>query len=148
MVIRKATKEDFKQLSVMYKEVFKVHNIFTKSIEEIEKYLEQFLGNLLVAEEDSKIVGGLAIVEKQYGDWKLFNFKHVGVLPEYQGKDIGSSLLKEAEKIAGTGKIEIRVSEVEGAIGFYEKNSYEKEAELKSHYRKGETCFIMGKVLQ
>ena len=150
-MIRKAKEGDLKGLIKVYKEVFKVHHVFEKSEEEIEQYLKQFLGNILIAEEDGKVVAGLVIVKKGYTNWSLFNFKHVAVAEDYQRKGVGSELLKEAEKIAGKGKIEIRVAkdaEAEWAVPFYEKNGYEKEGELKSHYRKGETCFVMGKVLE
>ena len=149
-MIRKAKEQDLKQLSRMYKSVFKVHNIFTKSEKEIEEYLKPLISDTIVAEEDGKIVGGLVIFRKQYGDWNLFNFKHVGVANEYQGKGIGSQLLKEAEKICKKGKVELRVAEGVseiGTIAFYEKNGYKKEGELESHYRKGAKCFVMGKVL-
>ena len=127
-MIRKAKEDDLKGLVKVYKEVFKVHNVFEKSEEEIEEYLKQFLGNLLVAEEGGNVVGGLVIVEQKRNDgWNLFSFKHIAVAPAYQDKDIGTALLKEAEKIAGKGKVEIHVGEREaGASMFYEKNSYQK----------------------
>ncbi len=149
MEIRKAVENDLKGLIKVYKEVFKVHNVFDRPEEEIEQYLKKF-SKILVAEEDGNIVGGLVITEKKYDKaWKLINFKHRAVASAYQGKDIGSALLKEAEKIAGKGKVEIRVGEREAvAVEFYEKNGYQKEGTLKSHYRKEETCFVMGKVLE
>ncbi len=150
-MIRKANEGDLMPLIKTYKEVFKVHNVFDKSEDEILEYLKQFLGNILVAEEDGNVVAGLVIVKKEYPKWSLFDFKHVAVAKDYQRKGVGSELLKEAEKIAGKGKIEIRVAkdaEAEWAVPFYEKNGYTKEGELKSHYRKGETCFVMGKVLE
>ena len=149
-MIRKANKEDLKQLSEVYSRAFPVHNIFTQSEEYIITYLEQFLDNIIIVEDNNKIVGGLVIFEKKYGNWKVTNFKHIAIDVDYQGKGVGSELLKEAEKIIGFGKIELRVTEAvskEGTYEFYEKNGYEKEASLKSHYRKDETCFIMGKLL-
>jgi ribosomal protein S18 acetylase RimI-like enzyme len=150
-MIRKANEGDLMPLIKVYKEVFKVHNVFDKSEDEILEYLKQFLGDILVAEEDGKVVAGLVIVKKKYAKWSLFGFKHVAVAKAYQRKGVGSELLNEAEKIAGKGKIEIRVAkdaEAEWAVPFYEKNGYRKEGELKSHYRKGEICFVMGKVLE
>lgn len=149
MTIRKGKKEDWDELVKVYKDAFTVHGIFTKDDEFIKKYLGKF-DNFLVAEEDGKLVGVLVIVENKYDNWSVFNFKHIAVAKDYQGKGIGSQLLKKAEELAGTGKVEIRVAEnmsEEGAVEFYEKNRYEKEGALKSHYRKGETCFVMGKVL-
>lgn len=148
-MIRKANDADLKGLIKVYKEVFEIHNVFDRPEDEIEQYLKKFK-TILVAEEDGNIVGGLVITSKKYGKgWKLTNFKHMAVAKAYQNKDIGTSLLKEAEKIAGNGKIEIRVGEREATSAeFYEKKGYQKEGILKSHYRKGETCFVMGKVLE
>jgi len=150
--IRKAVKEDLKELTAMYKKIFKVHNIFTKGNKEIMEYLEQFLGNILVAEEKGKIIGGIVISGREYDGWKLYNFKHVAVLPKNQRKGIGTKLLKEAEKFVGFGKIEIRVaagaSEAPWAVEFYEQHGYKKEGELESHYRHKETCYVMGKVIK
>jgi len=148
-MIRKADENDLKSLVKLYKDVFEVHNVFQKPEAEIAEYLMHF-ENILVAEEDGNIVGSLVIVESQReSDWKLFTFKHVAVSKDFQHKGIGSDLLKEAEKIAGKGKIEIRVGEREAtAAEFYQKNGYQKEGILRSHYRKGESCFIMGKVLE
>jgi ribosomal protein S18 acetylase RimI-like enzyme len=148
-MIRKADESDLKGLAKLYKEVFSVHNIFEKSESEIAEYLIGF-ENILVAEEDGKIVGGLVIAEKQQdSDWKLFNFKHIAVSKDFQDKGIGSALIEGAENAAGKGKVEINVGEREsGSLVFYKKMGYEQEAELKSHYRKGESCFVMGKVLE
>lgn len=151
-MIRKAKESDLKGLVKMYKEVFPVHNVFQLPENQVYKYLKGFVGSMLVAEEDGKIAGGLVITSKKYPKWSLFNFKHLAVAKEFQRKGIGSALLKEAEKIAGRGKVEVRVapgiSEPAETVEFYEKNGYEKEGELKHHYRKGESCFVMGKVLE
>ena len=148
-MIRKGNESDLNGLIHVYKEVFDVHNVFDRPVNDIMDYLKKFK-NILVAEEDGEIVGGIVITEKKYGNtWKLTNFKHLAVAKEYQDKDIGTALLKGAEKSVRIGKIEIRVGETETtAMEFYKKNGYENEGILKSHYRKGETCFIMGKVLE
>jgi len=147
-MIRQADETDLKGLVKLYKETFNVHNVFEKPESEIAEYLMHF-ENILVAEEDGNIVGGLVIVAKQQdSDWKLFSFKHIAVSKDFQHKGIGSDLLKEAEKIAKNGKIEIMVAETEAdAVEFYQKNGYQKEGILKSHYRKGESCFVMGKIV-
>ncbi len=148
-MIKKPDTEEIKQLIKVYKEVFPVHNIFQKPEEEIFNYLETASGELLVAIEDDKVTGGLWIVyEEQLPDFTRARIKHLAVAKDYQGKGVGSVLLKEAEKISKKGKIEIHVSENEkDALEFYKKNGYEIEGELKSHYRPGETCYILGKVI-
>ena len=147
--IKQPDTEELKQLVKVYKEVFTVHNIFEKSEDEIFNYLETAEGEILVAIEDDKVVGGLLIVyEEQQPEFKRARFKHVAVAKDYQNKGIGSALLKEAEKIVEKGKIEIHVTQ--GAaepVDFYLKNSYKVEGELESHYRPGEKCTIVGKVI-
>lgn len=148
MNIRKATKKDFEQMKELYKEAFSVHLIFTKEDSVIMDYLNNFDGEFIVAVEGSRIIGALGISAKNYDGHKLIRLKHIAVAEEYHRKGIGSELIKEAEKIAGKGKIEIHVAESEKtAINFYEKNGYEVEGRLKSHYRKGETCYILGKAI-
>ena len=152
MNIHRANTEELKKLIPIYKKAFPVHNVFTKSDEEIFKYMETADGDFLVAVEDEETLGGLLIaVELETPEHKRARFKHVAVAEGYQGKGIGSALLKQAEKIVGMGKIEIHVAEgisEPETEEFYKKNGYEIEGELKSHYRPGEICYIMGKVLE
>ena len=147
MEIRKASKEELKDLVSLYKKAFEIHGIFQKPEDEVLKYLENADGEFIVAVEDGKIVGGLLIVTREtYKGHKIIRFKHVAVAEEYRHKGVGSALIKKAEEIAGKGKIELHV--VEGdKVEFYKKNGYEIEGELKSHYRPGETCFVLGKVI-
>ncbi|MBW2993350.1 GNAT family N-acetyltransferase [Candidatus Woesearchaeota archaeon] len=149
MKIKKIKKQDLGPLIAIWKEVFSVHNIFNKSEEEILKYLKKAKGKILAAYEDDKIVGGCALfVCPQTKEHNLARIKHIAVAKEFQGKDIGSALLKKCERIVKKGKVEIHVAEHEkDAVEFYEKNGYAKEGELKSHYREGEICYILGKVI-
>ena len=111
-------------------------------------YLKRVNGKFIGAFDNNKIIGVLLIDKKEINDHTLAKLKHGTVAKEYRKKRIGSELLKKAEEIVGKGKIEINVSENEKElIEAYEKNGYEKEGELKNHYRTNESCFIMGKTL-
>ena len=148
-MIKKPDTEELKQLVKMYKESFPVHNVFQKPEDEVINYLETVEGELLVAVEDDKVVGGvLVVIKKPNPDHTLARIKHIAVAKEHQHKGVGSELLKEAEKMIGKGKVEIHMAEAVGEpLEFYTKNGYEVEGELKSHYRPGEKCTVLGKVL-
>lgn len=146
MEIRKIRKEELPKLVELYKEAFPIHSIFNKSEEEILQYLKEIEGTILVAVEGDDIAAVLVLVKKHYGH----NFgliRHFAVSIRHRRKGIGSKLLKHAEEIIKKGKIEMRVV-CPIAKRFYEKNGYEVEGELKSHYRPEETCYVMGKLLE
>lgn len=147
--IKKIKKQDIGQLIAIWKEAFPVHNVFTKSEEEIRKYLKKSKGKVLAAYENDKVVGGcLLVVSAQTPEHNLARVKHIAIAKEFQGKDVGTALLKKCERIVKKGKIEIHVGEKEKeTIEFYKKNGYEQEGELKSHYRPDETCYVVGKVI-
>ncbi|MBW2981820.1 GNAT family N-acetyltransferase [Candidatus Woesearchaeota archaeon] len=146
MEIRKATQEDFEELISLLKEAFPVHVVFTRSDKEILEYLENFEGEGLLAVEDDKIIGGLGISRKQYGHIVAF-FKHI--FAKDNDKEVIKALVKEAEKIADAAKIELHIAEGEKIDHtFYEELGYEVEGKLKSHYRQGEICYILGKEVQ
>ncbi|MBW2995943.1 GNAT family N-acetyltransferase [Candidatus Woesearchaeota archaeon] len=152
MKIDKPNTEELKQLVKIYKEVFEIHNIFQKPEDEVVSYLETVgvEGELLVAVEDDRVAGGLLVTyEEQIPGHTRARVKHLAVTKDFQSKGVGSELLKKADEIVGKGKIEIHVSENEkNALDFYKRNGYEVEGQLKSHYRPGEKCYILGKVLE
>ena len=149
MKIKKIKKQDLGQLIAIWKEVFSTHNVFNKTEEDILKYLKKAKGKILAAYDNGKVVGGcLLVVNAQTPEHNLARIKHVAVAKEFQGKDIGSALLKKCEKIVKKGKIEMHVAEHEkDTLEFYAKNGYEQEGTLKSHYRPDEACYVLGKVI-
>lgn len=150
--IKEAKEKDLTGLAHMYKQVFKLHNVFEKPEEEIEKYLKNLHDKfiVIVAAHDEEIVGGCVVVVRVDTDkHKLSQVKHLAVLDEYQDKGVGTEMIKKAEEIIGRGKIEIHLAKAEDdTLEFYKKLDYEVEGKLKSHYRKGETCVFLGKVLE
>ena len=148
--MRKLEKNELGILVDLFRETFKVHNVFQLSYNKVLSYLQKTRGDFIVAEENGEIIAALAIVtEVKTRQHKRVRFKHIAVKEEFQGKGVGSDLIKKAEQIVGKGKIEIHVAEGEKEpIEFYKKNGYEIEGVLKDHYRMGEMCTIMGKVLK
>ncbi|MFC1697433.1 GNAT family N-acetyltransferase [Nanoarchaeota archaeon] len=162
--IKKLNKEQLKELIPIYKETFKVHNIFEQEDNKILEYLEYTLekttkndGCIFGAIVDNKIVGALILSKFQTGkdNHSLWKFRHVAIKEDQQGKGVGSLLIAEAEKELQnliqnnkikTAKIEITVSENEvRAVEFYEKNGFKVEGSLTNHYRWNETTFLLGK---
>jgi ribosomal protein S18 acetylase RimI-like enzyme len=150
--IKEAKEKDLNGLAKMYKQVFKLHNVFEKPEEEVLKYMKSLHDKytIIVAAHDDEIVGGCVVVARVDTEkHKLSQIKHVAVLEEYRDKGVGTELVKKAEDIIGRGKIEIHIAQAkDDAVGFYKELGYEVEGELKSHYRKGETCILLGKVLE
>ncbi|MBD3354389.1 GNAT family N-acetyltransferase [Candidatus Woesearchaeota archaeon] len=150
MKIIKPDTNQIKELIKIYKEVFPAHNIFQKKPEnEIFNYLKT-AGDIYAAVKDNNVVGGmLIVVELENPEFKRSRIKHVAVAKEFQDKGIGSEMLKKAEEIIGRGKIEIHMAQAVGEpLEFYTKNGYKVEGKLKSHYRPGEKCTILGKVIR
>jgi len=63
-------------------------------------------------------------------------------------RKIMAELIKAAEEEVGKGKIEIKIAESE-KVGpsFFKKLGYKVEGKLNSHYRQGELCYILGRVI-
>lgn len=75
--------------------------------------------NIFVAFEKSKLLGTISLV----GD----RISRMFVLPEFQGKKIGSKLIRHVERFAKReGKIILRVRSSLTAYGFYQKMGYQK----------------------
>ncbi|RMF55717.1 GNAT family N-acetyltransferase [Candidatus Woesearchaeota archaeon] len=159
--VRKPREDELSELVPIYRKVFKKHNIFQGEDNEIKEYLqrkyreEPELG-FLVALKNNKIVGGL-LLRKVGGDEKHWNIRlnHFAIDEAFRGQGIGTALIDSVDELIldlkGKGKlesakIETRVSENEKrAIEFFKKFGYETEGESKSHYRKGESAYFLGK---
>lgn len=152
MEVRQAKKEDLKGLIEVYKEVFTVHNIFTKSEEEVLKYWEAVKAepdDFVVVIEDGKIVAGCLVLMRSFEGHTLARIKHLAVAEKHKAKGIGRALIEKAEDIIGTAKIEIHVGENEKiVIPFYKKMGYKEEGVLSDHFRKGENCYVLGKYVE
>lgn len=140
VAIGSATVSDLKDLIPVYKEVFKVHDIFTKSDEEIVSYFEEVVDDFLVAKVDGKVVGGV-LVKKKDEEWRL---NHLVVADGYRDLNIGSHLIDAAEEKIGSGKISVHLSaNEEAALPFYKKMGFAVEKEEVGYYREGEKVFFL-----
>lgn len=112
------------------------------NIKEQEKHLSDKDRVVLLAEIEGEIAGlvTLGISEAL--------IKQCYVLPEYQGKGVASSLMKEIEKVAKSrGITALRLSSSLIALDFYEKIGYARQSEY-DYTLPGELkmrCFIMEK---
>jgi hypothetical protein len=149
MQIRKYQEGDLLKLIPIYKKFFPVHAVFTKSDEEIMNHLEKMKerGEFLIAEDNGKVKGGLVIVRSEIDGHIRSDLKRIAADPPV--RKIIAALIEAAEKEIGKGKIEIRIAESE-KVGpsFFKKLGYKVEAKLRSHYRQGELCYILGKELE
>lgn len=140
--VEKASIDDLKELIPTYKEVFKVHDIFTKPSDEIVSYFETVVDDYLVAKVDGKTVGGV-LVKKEDEAWRL---KHLVVAAGYRDMDLGSSLVEAAENKIGSGRVVVHLSQnEEAALPFYKKMGFKVEKEVEGYYREGEKVFFLGK---
>ena len=149
MNIRKLQEGDFKKLIPIYKKFFPVHAVFTKSDEEIMQHLEKMKqrGEFLVAEEDGKIKGALVIVKRTIDSHTTAELKRIAAKTPI--RKVMAALIQEAEKEIEKGKIEIMIAETEKVKpSFFKKLGYKVEGKLRSHYRAGEMCYILGKEVE
>ena len=72
----------------------------------------------------------------------------IGVLPEFRGQGIGSSLLAACEAQATTARMRLNVrTSNETAIRLYRREGYEKVGLWPGYYQDGENALIMEKKL-
>ena len=121
-----------------------------KSEEEVRNYLENLRGTFIIAEEDSRIVGGLCIQKSiTAANHVLAKFVHFAVDKGHRRMGIGTAIFGAAERAIGKGKIELFVSEKsQEFLEFYKSLGYEMEGKLKNHFRPNEFCYILGKTLE
>ena len=156
--VRKPKEEELLDLIPIYKKVFKVHNIFQDEESKIKEYMlsrdkeEPELG-FYVAIKDGKVAGGF-LLRKVGGDEKHWNIRlnHFATDDAFKGQGVGTALMDTVDEIVldnkgeRSAKIEIHVSENEkDAIEFFKKFGYVVEGEVKSHFRKGELVYFLGK---
>ncbi len=153
MVIRRVDEKDFKKLVSLFKAFFKTHNRFQQSEEKIIFYLKEQAAEseLLICEEKNSIRGAVFLVnfgQNIDGTHKLWKWRHFA----FEDEEAAALLLKEAEKriksFSQTAKIELTLAETERGIDFYKANGYVQEGALTNHYRWGETCFVLSKLLK
>ena len=137
--LRKGKKEDCPAVLELIQELAdyeKAAHEMELSVEELEKdgFGENSIYDLLVAEEDDKIVG-IALFYEKYSTWKgrSIYLEDLIVNHEYRGKGIGKMLFEavmaEAKK-RNSGRMEWQVLDWnKDAIRFYERYGAELDSE-------------------
>ena len=91
-------------------------------VEELRKS-EAFLPELsLVAEIDGRIAGHILFTKARAGDTPVLALAPLSVLPEYQGRGVGTALIREGHRIAG--ELGFGYSVVLGSETYYPRAGY------------------------
>lgn len=102
-----------------------------KQVEDMIGQYQQAHSLILIANVDDNIVGFLSAEKGCYKRIKHSAYIVVGILPEYQGKGVGTNFFKKLEEWTKQNKItrlELTVMiQNEGAIHLYKKNGFEIE---------------------
>ena len=145
MIIRRVKKEDFEQVYEIEQSCFK--DPYPKKHLEYE-FFENPVNVILVAEENSKIVGFIDFMIT----FNSATIVQIAVIPEYRKQKIATMLLKEMENsfpkdiedVVENVTLEVRKSN-QPAINLYKKNGYEHVVYKKNYYPDGEDAAYMVK---
>lgn len=127
--IRNFAPQDAEAVSSLIRETMKISNSRDYSLDILEPLIEYFSPDkiiqlskeryCLVAETNRRVVGTIAIEDAELCTF----FVH----PDFQGKGIGTELLKAVEKLAfDKGIRKIKVGSSVTGVFFYEKSGYRK----------------------
>ena len=124
--IRQENQNDYKEVYSVVKKAFETaehsdgneHDLVT-----LLRNSKNFIPELsLVAIEDNKIVGYILFTKVKIGDYEEIALAPLAVLPEFQKKGIGGSLIKKGHEIAK--KLGYHYSIVLGSEKYYPKFGY------------------------
>lgn len=126
MVIRQEKLEDYEDVDYVIKKAFETAEHSDGNEQDLVVALRKsksFVPELsLVAVEDGKIVGQILFTRALVRDVEVLALAPLSVLPEYQNKGIGLSLIKEGHDIAR--KLGYEYSVVLGHSKYYPKAGY------------------------
>ncbi len=126
MLIRKERPQDYKTVYSVVKEAFESAEHSDGNEQDLVTALRKgdaFIPDLsLVAEINGKIVGHIMFTRARVGGNTVLALAPLSVIPEYQRKGIGISLIKEGHKIARESGYEYSV--VLGSQSYYTKAGY------------------------
>lgn len=126
MIIRQEKKEDYDAVYHVIKEAFKTAKYTDGNEQNLVNTLRKsksFLPELsLVAVEDKKIVGHILFTKAFVNGVEVLALAPLSVLPEYQNRGIGLSLIKQGHMIAD--KLGYKYSVVLGHSKYYPKAGY------------------------
>lgn len=126
MLIRKEEPKDYEIVYSVVKEAFDSAGHSDGNEQDLVNALrkgEAYIPDLsLVAQTDGKIVGHIMFTKAKVGEDTVLVLAPLSVLPEYQRKGIGISLIKEGHKIAN--RLGYEYSIVLGSENYYPKAGY------------------------
>lgn len=126
MIIREEEKEDYDTVYHVIKEAFATAEYTDGNEQDLVVNLRKsksFIPKLsLVAIEDEKIVGHILFTKAFVNSIEVLALAPLSVLPEYQNRGIGLSLIKEGHRIAQ--ELGYRYSVVLGHSEYYPKVGY------------------------
>lgn len=126
MLIRKEEPKDYEIIYSVVKEAFDSAERSDGNEQDLVNALrkgEAYIPDLsLVAETDGKIVGHIMFTKAKVGEDTVLVLAPLSVLPEYQRKGIGISLIKEGHRIAD--RLGYEYSIVLGSEKYYPKAGY------------------------
>lgn len=120
---------------------------------------KRFPATFVVAEHEHNVVGYIMCrIETGFSSLGIFSISKKGhvvsvaVLPEYQSKGVGTSLLKDAMKNMRLYKakecyLEVRTSNVR-AVNMYKKMGFQVARTKRGYYADGEDAYVMSKKLR
>jgi ribosomal protein S18 acetylase RimI-like enzyme len=138
MKIRKAKREDLKEIVEVYKKVYSEkpykeewsNDVLSGKINEMLCYMKCYL-----AVEDSKIVGVIFYYYEDWWDGKKAYVVDFFILEEYRKRGFGKTLFEKVEESAledSIVKIEFDVNvNAEAALGLYKKMGYSNSNYVK-----------------
>lgn len=125
--IRNYTTEDYDQVKEVLLET-ELYNLEIDTKERFEEKISEFQSSILVA-EDEKVVGVVFITD----DATNVLLTRLGILPDYQGKGIGTELVKKAEQMLKDRKVPISVAFAESGNEelkqWYKEKGYEEKGD-------------------
>lgn len=131
MHIRKEEEKDYESVYQLVKSAFESAEFSDGNEQDLVNALrksEAFVPELsLVAEIDGKPVGHIMFTKAMVGEEKVLALAPLAVLPGYQGRGIGTALIKEGHRIAK--ELGYSYSVVLGSETFYPRTGYQPAAE-------------------
>lgn len=139
ITLRKYTINDYKFVYEVKKNAYKkyVEECYGAWVEEVQqKYFENFINqvkdNAYIIQYDNKDIGFYNGERLENGNYEVGN---ICIIPEYQGKGIGTKILKDIlEKYSNTN-IEIQYFKQNRVGSLYERLGFEKSGETDFHYQ-------------
>lgn len=126
LVIRQETKADYETVYSVVQQAFESAEHADGNEQDLVENLRKsdaFVPELsLVAVLDDKIIGYILFTKARIGEETVLALAPLAVLPAYQGKGIGTALIREGHKVAG--KLGYGYSVVLGSETYYPKFGY------------------------